>query len=307
MNIKRSKRFWRILIATLLILVATIALGVGGFFFWSEHRPQPTSLQQTLFDGITYLRDVRQQPRPLVIHVIKIDLTTPGLSFLVSPGEPAEGHEVRARYTSEFLVRYDLQLAINGDFFYPWWYHSIFDWYPHWSDPTDINGLAASRGTVYSPTADNRPTLYLSRDNTARFDAPDGDIYNAISGLPMIVENGQVTNKIMPGEYYDGLHPRTAIALDQARRTLMLFIVDGRQPNYSEGVQLEELAAIGIEYGAGTMINLDGGGSSTLVVEDHRGRPLILNSPIDAQIPGRERPVGNQLGVYAQQLKSQSH
>ena len=300
------KRLKRILLWTPVVLVATIAVAVGGFFFWSEHRPQPTNLQQSLFEGITYIRDVRQQPRPLVIHVVKIDLGAPGLSFLVSPGEPVDGHEVRARYTSEFLAGFDVQIAINGDFFYPWWANSIFDYYPHLHDPTDINGLAASRGVVYSPTADDRPTLYLSRDNTARFDAPDADIYNAISGLPMIVENGQVTNKIMPGEYYDGLHPRTAIALDRFGQTLMLFVIDGRQPNYSEGVQLEELALIGIEYGADSMINLDGGGSSTLVMEYQSGRPYILNSPIDARIPGRERPVGNQLGVYARRLTSQS-
>ena len=51
---------------------------------------------------------------------------SPGLSFLVTPGDPADGHEVRAQSTSQFLARYDLQLAINGDFFWPWWYYTIF-------------------------------------------------------------------------------------------------------------------------------------------------------------------------------------
>jgi len=43
---------------------------------------------------------------------------------------------------------------------------------------------------------------------------------------------------------------------------------------------------------------MDGGGSSTLVVEDDDGSPIILNTPIDNYIPGRERPVGNHLGIY---------
>ena len=64
--------------------------------------------------------------------------------------------------------------------------------------------------------------------------------------------------------------------LIKPKRTLMLFVIDGRQPNYSEGVRLEELAHIGIEYGADAMINLDGGGSSTLVVEDQNGRPQVF-------------------------------
>jgi exopolysaccharide biosynthesis protein len=43
---------------------------------------------------------------------------------------------------------------------------------------------------------------------------------------------------------------------------------------------------------------MDGGGSSTLVVEGEDGSPRILNTPIDNYIPGRERPVGNHLGIY---------
>ena len=76
-------------------------------------------------------------------------------------------------------------------------------------------------------------------------------------------------------------------------------MIDGRQPGYSEGVSLGELADLMIEYGADHAINLDGGGSSTLVVEGTDGTARILNSPIHGRIPGRERPVANQLGIYA--------
>ena len=302
----RSARLIRAILLGLLTPIAIIALVVGGFFFWRDHRPQPSNTREVLFDGITYIRDVRQQPRPLVIHVVQIDLATPGLSFFVSPGEPANGYEVRAHYTSQFLAKYDLQLAINGDFFYPWWFHTIFDYYPRLNDPTDINGFAASRGAVYSAAAPDHPTLYISRDNHAQFNVPPDEVYNAISGLPFIVERGQLSSKIVPGEYYDGIHPRTAVALDQTGRTLLLFVVDGRQPNYSEGVSLQELAGITMEYGAYTAINLDGGGSSTLVIEDQSGQPRIVNSPIDGFIPGHERPVGNQFGIYARRLAPQT-
>jgi hypothetical protein len=47
-------------------------------------------------------------------------------------------------------------------------------------------------------------------------------------------------------------------------------------------------------------MNLDGGGSSTLAVEGANGRPEVLNSPIHQRIPGRERPVGNHLGIFAE-------
>jgi len=290
----------RLCLISLLSVVFVIALALGGYLFWRDHRPQPSSIHETLFNGITYIRDVRQQPRALIIHVVQINLTTPGLGFLVTPSEPSGGHEVRAQTVSEFLDRYDLQLAINGDFFWPWWYHTILDYYPHDHDPTDVSGFAASRGAIYSEEQpdDPRPTLYLSQDNQADIDQPIGAVYNAISGLPLIVENGHISSQIKPDEYYAGLHPRSAAGLDRERQTLLLFVVDGRQPNYSEGVTLPELAQIAIEYGADAAINLDGGGSSTLVIEDRQGKSQVLNSPIHANVPGMERPVGNHLGVW---------
>lgn len=299
MNASHRQRLRRIL-AGLLIVLAIPLFVVGGYLVWRDHRPQPASARETLFNGITYIRVVRQQPRPLVIHVVQIDLSTPGLGFLVTPGDPVDGHEVRAQTVSEFLSQYRLQLAINGDFFWPWWYHTLFDYYPHDGDPTDVNGFAASRGAIYSEEQpdDARPTLYLSQDNRAAIDRPIGAVYNAISGLPVIVENGQISDQIKPDEYYAGVHPRSAVGLDRTRQTLLLFVIDGRQPHYSEGVTLPELAQIAIEYGADEALNLDGGGSATLAVEDQAGQPRVLNSPIHASIPGMERPVGNHLGVW---------
>lgn len=295
----------RLFLFSLLIVAAVMALALGGWLFWRDHRPQPANTRVELFDGLTYRREVRQQPRPLIVHVVQIDLDTPGLSFLVTPSDPVGGHEVRALTTSQFLAKYDLQLAINGDFFWPWWYRTLFDYYPHVGDPTDVNGLAASQGDVYSEETANdpRPTLFLAQDNRAGIDQSIGPVYNAISGQPAIVENGRSSDQIKPDEYYASPQPRTAIGLNREQRTLLLFVIDGRQSGYSEGVTLPELAQIAIEYGADRAFNLDGGGSSTLVIEDAAGQPQILNSPIHASVPGMERPVGNHLGVWMKHSK----
>jgi exopolysaccharide biosynthesis protein len=87
--------------------------------------------------------------------------------------------------------------------------------------------------------------------------------------------------------------------VDKAGETLWLIVVDGRQQNYSEGVTLAELAGIAVELGADRALNLDGGGSSTLVMARDRGAK-VLNAPIHTRVPMRERPVANHLGVYAQ-------
>nr|MCS5608930.1 phosphodiester glycosidase family protein [Candidatus Poribacteria bacterium] len=59
--------------------------------------------------------------------------------------------------------------------------------------------------------------------------------------------------------------PRTALGFNKEK--LFLIVVDGRQPNYSTGLSLYRLAEILIEFGATEAINLDGGSSSTFIVD----------------------------------------
>ena len=167
-----------------------------------------------------------------------------------------------------------------------------------------MRGLAVSGGVTYSKGVTDAPTLYLSRTTDAGFRQPIGEIYNAISGNPMLVEGGKSIAQSFSHPTYVEPHPRTAVAVDRDRRSLILIVADGRQPNYSEGVTLAELSEIILEYGGYTALNLDGGGSSTLVVEGESGAPLVLNSPIDNRIPGRERPVANHLGLFARRIGS---
>ncbi len=66
-------------------------------------------------------------------------------------------------------------------------------------------------------------------------------------------------------------------------------VVDGRQPDYSVGMTLPELAALFEALGVEEAINLDGGGSSVMVVDGAK-----VSRPSDA---AGERPVVNALGV----------
>jgi hypothetical protein len=280
------------------VLISLACLVVVGArmagWLWSSVRPQPAEKNQTLFEGITYLRDTRQSPRSMVIHVVKVNLRQKRLSFLVTPGDPEADLPVKARTTSQFLQDYGLQLAINGDGFTPWHTNNLLDYYPHPGDLVDPVGFAASKGQIYSQNPGNEPILYIARDNRARFNSPLGGIYNAVSGNAMLVEDGKVLKGLD-----DSVQPRTAIALDERRRQLIIVLVDGRQPNYSEGITLDELAKLIVEFGGYTAMNLDGGGSTTLVIEDSNGKAKVLNSPIDQYIPGRERTIGSHLGIYA--------
>ncbi len=268
-----------------LVRVASVAFG----------QPEPT--KETLFQGITYEREVRTSPRPMVIHIVTIDLKASGIKALVTP--PADADSARplaAQTTSEFLRDHELQLAINGDGFSPWYDLGPLGYSPEKGGLVSPIGFAASRGTIYSEHTEAEPTLYIFQNNKASINHQLGKVYNAISGTKLLVWNGDPLDDLG-----DTPHPRTAVGLNRPGNTLIIIVVDGRQPGYSEGATLTEMAELLLDHGAYTGMNLDGGGSTTLVVADENGNPRVLNSPIHQGIPGNERPVGNHLGFWAKE------
>jgi exopolysaccharide biosynthesis protein len=158
------------------------------------------------------------------------------------------------------------------------------------------NGFAASDGVIYSRGEGDppEPTMYVSRRGEISFTRIPNRLQQAISGDRMVVLQGK------PAEGLDSVitNPRTAVGVSKNGRWIYLVVIDGRQPFYSEGATFTQLADIMIELGAHFAMNLDGGGSSTMAVAGEDGSPVILNSPIDSYIPGRERPVANHLGIY---------
>lgn len=254
---------------------------------------QPAETQETLFLGISYEREVRQDPRDMVIHIVTVDLKANGIKVLVTPGEEGAEMPLTARTTSEFLEAFELQLAINGDAFYPWSVTGPF-YTPHSGETVNVYGFAASKGSVYSENSDSFPTLYINQNNKASINSAVGRKYNAISGTKMLVQRGTMLEDLG-----DRVQPRTALGLDQAGRRLIIVVVDGRQPGYSDGATLTEVAQILVEHGAYSGFNMDGGGSATLVMKGSDGEAVLLNSPIHIRMAGNERPVGNHLGIYA--------
>jgi hypothetical protein len=124
----------------------------------------------------------------------------------------------------------------------------------------------------------------------------------AIGGGPRLVRDGEVSIEYeqegLGRRFVDERHPRTAIGYTESQEVIFLVTVDGRQPGYSEGMTLPELAEFMCcrlaEYAnsganAYQALNLDGGGSTTMVV-----RQQVVNRPSDET---GERPVANALLV----------
>jgi len=272
-------------------------LFMGGYFLFSSGRPTPVAVKKEIMDGVTYQRIVRYLPHSMVAHILVIDKKDKKPQFMVTPPDDVDGGALKARTTSQFLEEFDVQIAINGDGFFPWWSRSPADYYPHVGDPVTPNGFSAAYGDRYADGLQDirpEPTLYISRRNELTFNNPPNKIFHALSGDRMLIQGGE----IIPGLDDAEIDPRTAIGTNRNGRYIYLVVVDGRQPFYSKGTTFAELADLLKDLGAFNAMGLDGGGSSTMVIEGENGETVILNSPIDSYIPMRERPVANHLGAY---------
>ena len=101
-------------------------------------------------------------------------------------------------------------------------------------------------------------------------------VRDAVAAGPMLVQDSlafiPVDEEVFFGTSIPNVHPRTAIGY-RSDGALVALIVDGRQA-LSRGVSLEELAAMMLDLGTVEALNLDGGGSSTLVVDG-----ALINRP----------------------------
>lgn len=111
-------------------------------------------------------------------------------------------------------------------------------------------------------------------------------VKTAIGGGPVLVQNGKVmiTNneeRMFVGKAIDDLHPRSAMGYTADGKLVML-VVEGRAPGRAEGASLRQLANMMLQLGCVEALNLDGGGSSCMLVN---GRETIKPSDKEGQRP----------------------
>lgn len=104
------------------------------------------------------------------------------------------------------------------------------------------------------------------------------DAQESVGGTPVLVRDARAWVRDDGTGFVSGRHPRTVAGWDAAGRVLFV-TVDGRQPAHSVGMTLPELADFLVGIGAVEALNLDGGGSTTMVIA---GR--VVNLPSDRLI-----------------------
>jgi hypothetical protein len=111
-------------------------------------------------------------------------------------------------------------------------------------------------------------------------------VKTAVGGGPVLLQNGvvQISNNEelkFAGKAVDDKHPRTAMGYTSDGK-LIIMVVEGRNPRVAEGVSLTELAQLLKEVNCTEALNLDGGGSSCMLIN---GKPTIKVSDKEGQRP----------------------
>lgn len=115
-------------------------------------------------------------------------------------------------------------------------------------------------------------------------------VRDAVAAGPMLVQGGRAISR--SSSSWATKHPRSAIGVSEDGHRVVLVVVDGRS-RQSAGMGHDTLANYLAHLGAEEALNLDGGGSSALVIR-RDGKPVVLNHPSDH---GKERLVPTAIGV----------
>ena len=245
-------------------------------------------------EGLSY-HFVWSERGPWAVHVLRLELARCDLGLRVLPAGEAGLHEAGLSTVSELAgaAGGGVLAAVNGDFFTPegrplgpevavgkiLWSRErpALEWTP---------GHLPWIGTVMRETSGLSAGISVSRTRPGAT--------QIIGGYPKLLDAGDrlmIDGPDSDQGFASLRHPRTAVAYDPEARRLWVMVVDGRQGSYSSGMTLAEMTATLSATDATEALNLDGGGSSVMVV---RGRRMSRPSDEDG-----ERAVRNALAVVS--------
>ena len=249
----------KIELTILLLLVPTLALA-----HWEQVAP-----------GVEY-RHFNENG--LSAHVSRVDLTNDEIRLVSS--RPAE----KGMRTSDWAKKTKALVAINADYF---------------DNQHNPIGLAIGSCVTWEGTRDTKREGVVAIGKARAEIRPQSHVMypvpawveQAVSGWPLIVDECEAfSSSRLPGSdrFTRSPHPRTAVGISGDGRHLFLVVIDGRQQE-GRGVTLAQLAEfMQEELGACRALNLDGGGSSTMVIDGE-----VASNPSG----GEEKWVANHLGV----------
>ncbi|MBQ7779922.1 MAG: phosphodiester glycosidase family protein [Clostridia bacterium] len=250
-----------------------------GFSFESKLPTWTLKAENTsvIADGVTYIQQhfVDEKGLPYRAYVLKID---PSKAYLYA-GSVSDKYDYKIPDNTLQTVMSQIDAAIengkspvaavNADFFVM-------------SGTSYPLGLYIKEGAVIAKHR-GRPWCGYTNDGqfvcgaSSLYAEYEGKLRTAVGASHVLISDGAVmTNNT------EGSHPRTLAGVSEDG-TIILAVIDGRQPNVSNGAEFARCAILMLSHGAYNAVNLDGGGSSTMIVlQDEEYK--TVNSPSDGEL-----------------------
>jgi exopolysaccharide biosynthesis protein len=239
--------------------------------------------------GVTR-RVIRSTEGPWTINILYVDLDTCNGVEAVASSDSTLARMKTTEMLAALAAHETVLGGVNADF---------FDL--RTGAPTN---LLVINGTMRTPPI-AQPVLAIDSSGSARinlFSLEHGVLrpfhpVQAVGGRPVLVRDSAIAAEVdtFGSAGFRGPNPRTAAGISRDGRGLILAVIDGRTA-HDAGMTLRQTAELMLALGARDAINLDGGGSTTMVIADpdSAGRLRIVNHPSDR---GGERAVGDGLAV----------
>lgn len=274
------------------LIWATVGSPVGNL---AVAEPQVT----TPYPGIEFRKEVRYRPRLIRFFLLRVDLTNPRLLCDVAVAtdrRSKEGPRIILEDPTRLAREFGMLAAVNAN---PFGLTPIETEAKSTSTGIPLKDRSAvticgwvkmRRGMISQPSP-RFWSFWITPEGTPEVGNPASppEALVAVAGFgPLILEGKIVASAGGP------LDRRTALGFDRNRSSLLLMVVDGKQPGWSEGVTYGEVADLLLEAGAFWAIQLDGGSSSVMLLRGPSGEMEVVNRPPDL---AGVRPVPVLLGI----------
>jgi exopolysaccharide biosynthesis protein len=247
-----------------------------------------TARWEILTKGVDITRGKTESPK-LEFYALRINLAD--VKIVMNDAENTDG-TILSTKVSTFARKYACLAAINAGPFDP---VSAKEY-----ETRKIIGIFVNHGVAFSPPSPLYGAIVFWKNGDAAIlnqaEIKNEDHFDlAVGGFRILLKDGLIPESIRQRK---ARHPRTAVALNGNGSVLFMLVIDGRQYS-SIGASEAESAEILQKLGAQDALNLDGGGSSSLVVNKN-GSIRLINKPVHRFLPGFERAVATCIGVVAE-------
>ena len=288
-------------------LIVLFAAAVASAAAWSDPIDWEGAAAPVTGGRLVHLE--RTEPRLIKADVMRIDLKTPGLRFTgthraANWGEPMPDYtnkvmtiRTKRERTEDFMMSErakgrDVIIAFNSAPWGPW----VPPYNHAYGDPHCLN---ISEGVIISDHHKNQNHLFVAW-NDGRCEITENipseryaDVQVAHSGFDILMKDGKKLDQV--GQYSKILNPRMVFGLSADGRYLFVMTIDGRQPGWSLGADMDDICSLMSDAGASDVVNMDGGGSSTLVYWDGE-KPVMVNRHDEKKANRRKN--GTNIAIY---------